>query len=157
MFTESQHRVHESSEKVMPLVNLLCSNPEFNRVICRIVTLASENRNKRVLRVGRGFVHKKVVNAWVHRKKNNKVTEIQKRFPQENTHPCCSIQQRTQYTLSKPALPAILVGKRSGQDEWINLTPWSRISRLRDFFLFSVVSLRKQIKTRKETAECKSA
>ena len=63
MFTESQHRVHECSEKVMPLVNLLCSNPEFNRVICRMVTLASENRNKRVLRVGRGFVHKKVVNA----------------------------------------------------------------------------------------------
>ena len=63
MFTETQHRVHECSEKAMPLVNLLCSNSEFNRVVCRMVTLVSENWNKRVLRVGRGFVHKEVVNA----------------------------------------------------------------------------------------------
>lgn len=63
MFTETKHRVHECCEKAMPLVNLLCSNSEFNRVVCRMVTLASENWNKRVLRVGRGFVHKKIVNA----------------------------------------------------------------------------------------------
>lgn len=36
MFTETQHRVHECSEKAMPLVNLLCSNSEFNRVVCRM-------------------------------------------------------------------------------------------------------------------------
>lgn len=63
LFTETQHRVHECSEKAMSLVNLLCSNSEFNRVVCRIVTLASENWNKRVLRVGRGFIHKKIVSA----------------------------------------------------------------------------------------------
>lgn len=63
LFTETQHRVHECSEKAMPLVNLLCSNSEFNRVVCRMVTLASENWNKRVLRVGRGFIHKKIVSA----------------------------------------------------------------------------------------------
>lgn len=63
MFTETQHRVHECSEKAMPLVNLLCSNSELNRVVRRMVTLASENWNKRVFRVGRGFVHKEVVNV----------------------------------------------------------------------------------------------
>ena len=63
LFTETQHRVHECSEKAMPLVNLLCSNSEFNRVVCRMVTLASESWNKRVLRVGRGFIHKKIVSA----------------------------------------------------------------------------------------------
>ena len=63
LFTETQHRVHECSEKAMPLENLLCSNSEFNRVVCRMVTLASENWNKRVLRVGRGFIHKKIVSA----------------------------------------------------------------------------------------------
>lgn len=63
LFTETQHRVHECSEKAMPFVNLLCSNSEFNGVVCRMVTLASENWNKRVLRVGRGFIHKTIVSA----------------------------------------------------------------------------------------------